>query len=237
MLIIKNLNVNVSGKKILEGINLIIKQGEIHGLVGPNGAGKTTLAMSLMGHSNFQCSKFEINGKDMRKSKTEEIVREGLFISFQQPVKIDGLTVFSFLRNAYKSLYPKEKKSITEFKKEVLSIFKEVGLPEDFIHKYVNDGVSGGEKKKFEAAQFLIFKPKFAILDEIDSGLDIVSLKKIIVLIKKFSEKNKTGIIFITHNPRIFKFIKPDFVHVLKMGKIVKTDGIKIIKEIEQKGY
>lgn len=238
MLKIKNLHVEVNKKGILKGVSLEVRAGELHALMGPNGAGKTTLAQSLIKSSKFkiQSSQLTVDGKDISKLKTENVIKKGLFISFQQPTEIKGISNFSFLRNAYKSIFPKEKISVAEFKDLIKKAFKNVGLSEDFIYRSVNEGFSGGEKKKMEIAHLSILKPKYAILDEVDSGLDIDSIKRIAKLISNMI-KNKTGIIFITHNPRIFNFMKPDFIHFLKEGKIKKTGNFSLIKEIEERGY
>lgn len=234
MLIIKNLKVSAGKKIILDGINLAVKKGEIHVLMGPNGAGKTTLALSLLGQSNF---KFQIDGEDLIKLKTEERARKGLFVSFQNPLEIEGVSFFSFLRSASKALCPDQKISISIFKENVKKALGKVGLKEDFLYRFLNKDFSGGEKKRAEIAQLLLFKPKFAILDEIDSGLDIDSLKTVIKVIKEEVEKNKLGLIFITHYPKIADLLKPNFVHALINGKIRQTGGLELAKKIEEKGY
>ncbi|MBI2036434.1 Fe-S cluster assembly ATPase SufC, partial [Candidatus Microgenomates bacterium] len=181
MLVIKNLIVSTENKEILKGVSLTVKPGEIHALMGPNGAGKTSLAMALMGHANFQfpISNFQlkINGEDMRRMKPEERARQGLFVAFQSPIEVTGVSVLAFLRTAYKALHSADNIPLSEFKKQVSQALKTVGLDESFMSRYLNDGFSGGEKKRMEVAQLLILKPKFAILDEIDSGLDIDSLR------------------------------------------------------------
>ncbi|MDP2649828.1 MAG: Fe-S cluster assembly ATPase SufC [bacterium] len=238
MMIIKSLKVKVKEKEIVKGVSLTLKKGEVHVLMGPNGAGKTTLAMSLMGDRKFkvQSSKFKVNRRDMVQLKPEERAREGLFVTFQNPVEIEGISLLSLLRNSYKSIYPKEKISITDFKERVKDCLKDVGLGENFMQRDINVGFSGGEKKRAEIAQLLTLKPKFAILDEVDSGVDVDSLRLIATAIKKVV-KNGTGIILITHSSNILKYIKPDFVHVLKNGMIKKSGGIELAQKIEREGY
>lgn len=241
MLTIKNLNVEIAGKTVLQDIDLEVKHGEVHALMGPNGAGKTSLAMALAGHPNYKLiiynSEFRINGKDMRKFKPEERARKGLFVAFQQPIEVAGVSVLSFLRTAYKALYPEENIPLSEFKKKVGQTLVQVGLKENFMERSLNDGFSGGEKKRMEVVQLLMLKPKFAILDEIDSGLDLDSLKIVAQAIKTMVTKTNLGVILITHYPRIFHFLKPDFVHVLIKGEIKASDGINLIGRIEKNGY
>lgn len=238
MLKIKNLSVKVNKKIILKGIDLEVKPGEIHALMGPNGAGKTTLAMSLIRNPNFKTKSLtlSVDGKDISKLKTEEIIRRGIFVSFQQPTEIKGISNFSLLRNAQKSIFPAEDIPIAEFKNSISSSLKKVGLSENFLQRSINDGFSGGEKKKMEIVQLLTLKPKYVIFDEIDSGLDIDSVKIITEIISAIVKRG-TGIIFITHNPRLFKFIKPDFIHILKDGKVIKTGDFSLIKKLEINGY
>lgn len=243
MLNIKNLYVSVGGKEILKGINLSMKQGEIHAIMGPNGAGKTTFAQSLMGNpkcnikfkiSNF---KYQINGEDMFDKNVEDRARAGLFVAFQNPVEIEGVSIFSFLKASYASIFSQEEFSFLSFKNKINKVLKELLFNEDFIKRFVNKSFSGGEKKRMEILQMLILKPKFAILDEIDSGLDLDFLKKVTKIIKNAVKKYKIGLILITHNPKIFNYLQPDFIHILKDGKIIKSDGLSIIKKIEKEGY
>ncbi|RJQ36095.1 Fe-S cluster assembly ATPase SufC [Candidatus Microgenomates bacterium] len=238
MLVIKNLHVFAEKIEILKGIDLTVKKGEAHVLMGPNGAGKTTFAMALMGQNKFkvQSSKFKVSEEDMDKLITEERARKGLFVSFQNPIEIEGLSSFSFLRNSYNSIFPNNRIPIKEFKEIIRKALKEVGLSEDFLQRAINQG-SGGEKKRAEIAQLLVLKPSFVVLDEIDSGLDIDSLKILMKIIKNLVEEGKIGVIIITHNPGIFKYLDPNFVHILIDGKIKKTGTENLIKEIEEKGY
>ncbi len=234
-----------SPEPILKGVSLSIKIGEVHAIMGPNGAGKTTLALALMGHSGYNIqfhppaggSKYQINGEDMFKLLPEERARKGLFVSFQSPVEITGVSVLAFLRTAYKALYPKEKTPLSEFKILVQRALNQVDLDESFMKRSINEGFSGGEKKRMEIVQLLILKPSFAVLDEIDSGLDVDSLKIVANTIKKAVKENHMGVLLITHYQRILHHLKPDYVHVLMDGKIKKSGGIKLVTNIEKKGY
>lgn len=243
MLTIKNLVVTTGDKDILKGVSLTIKPGEIHALMGPNGAGKTTLAMALMGHASFNSQfsilnfQFKIDGEDMRKMKPEERARRGLFVAFQQPIEVTGVSVLAFLRTAYKALHPNDNIPLTRFKKRVADALQSVHLEESFIRRYLNEGFSGGEKKRMEVSQLLVLKPKFAVLDEIDSGLDIDSLKIVANALKEAVKQEKMGVLLITHYQRILHHIKPDHVHVLVDGKIVASDGMRLVSRIERKGY
>ncbi|QQG41023.1 MAG: Fe-S cluster assembly ATPase SufC [Candidatus Levyibacteriota bacterium] len=239
MLIIKNLQISVQDKEIVKGIDLTIKSGEVHAIMGPNGAGKTTLAMGMMGQPQFkvQSSKFKVNGEDMLNKLPEERARAGLFVSFQSPVEITGVSFLSFLRTAYKALYSQEKVPLSEFKQRVKNALATVFLPEEFMHRSLNEGFSGGEKKRAEIAQLLVLRPKFAILDEIDSGLDVDSLKIVAKAIKEVVTKYRLGIFLITHYQRILHYLRPNYVHVLMDGKIKKSGGISLVRLIEKEGY
>lgn len=240
-LIIENLQVSTQEKEILKGVNLTIKSGELHVIMGPNGAGKTTLAMGLMGHPNYKLeirnSKFKISKKNMFMLTPDQRAGEGLFVSFQQPVEITGVSVLAFLRTAYKSLHPDEKIPLSEFKKEVKKALQDVDLNEDFMQRSVNEGFSGGERKRAEIAQLLVLKPKFAILDEIDSGLDVDSLRLVAKILGKIVKKSKTGILIITHYQRILHYLRPDAVHILIDGRIKKSGGMSLVRKIEREGY
>jgi len=211
--------------------------------MGPNGAGKTTLAMSLMGHPGynikFQISnfKYQINELNLSQLTPEQRARAGLFVSFQSPVEITGVSVLAFLRTAYKALYSAEKIPLSQFKETVGKALKSVRLPEEFMGRSVNEGFSGGEKKRLEIVQLLVLKPKFAILDEIDSGLDVDSLKIVAASIANAAKENGIGILLITHYQRILKFLKPTHVHILIEGKIKKSGGMNLVQLVEREGY
>ncbi len=243
MLQIKNFYISIGKKEILRGINLQIKKGEIHAIMGPNGAGKTTLAMGIMGSPGYNIKsqisnlKYQIDGEDMFNKLPEEKARKGLFVSFQQPVEITGVSVLSFLRTAYKALHPNEKIALSVFKEEVKKALKAVALSEDFMLRSLNEGFSGGEKKRAEIAQLLVLHPKFVILDEIDSGLDVDSLKIVAAVIRDAVKKYKIGILVITHYQRILHYLRPDYVHVLIDGKIKKSGGMSLVRVIEKDGY
>lgn len=248
MLTIKNLVVETtsnvagaSGKRVLNGVSLTVKPGEIHAVMGPNGAGKTSLALALAGHPEYRVKgkglRVKIDGTDVLALKPEERARQGLFVAFQSPIEVTGVSVLAFLRTAYKSIHSKENIPLSEFKKMVSDALADVHLDESFMGRYLNDGFSGGEKKRTEIAQLLILRPKFAILDEIDSGLDVDSLKIVAKTLSQMVKKNKTGVILITHYSRILHYVKPDQVHILIDGEIKASDGMALVKKIEERGY
>lgn len=241
MLFINNLHIATKEKEIVKGIDLLIKAGEVHAIMGPNGAGKTTLAMGLMGAPNYklktQNSKFKIDDQDMFAKLPEERARAGLFVSFQSPVEIAGVSFLSFLRTAHKALYPEKKVALSLFKEQVKEALIAVSLPEGFMTRSINEGFSGGEKKRAEIAQLLVLQPKFAILDEIDSGLDVDSLRIVAKTIAWAVKKYKIGVLLITHYQRILHYLRPNYVHVLMDGKIKKSGGISLVRLIEKEGY
>ena len=235
---IKNLKAEVDGKEILKGINLTVNYGEIHALMGPNGAGKSTLGEVLIGHPNYTVTdgKILINGKDITHAAPEDRARAGLFLAFQNPITVSGVKISTFLRMAYNNLYPNEKMPLKEFFNMVKEVMKDVDMDESFITRAINDGFSGGERKRFEVLQMVILKPKIVILDEIDSGLDVDALKLVSAEIKKMYNQ-KVGFLIITHYQRILKDIIPEFVHVLKDGKIVMNGDKNVSDRIEDEGY
>jgi len=237
MLEIKNLHVNYEGKKILKGVNLNLEKGKIHALMGPNGSGKTTLAYVLMGHPKYKITSGEIllNGEDLVKMSPDERAKKGLFLSFQQPIEVSGVTISNFLRQAYNSLN-KDKLSLLEFRHLLEKKCKELGIDPKFLNRYLNEGFSGGEKKKAEILQLLVLNPEIAVLDETDSGLDIDALKKVAEGVNKFMNKEKT-ILIITHYKRILDYVKPDKVFIMINGKIVVEGGSDLVDHLEEKGY
>lgn len=237
-LIIKDLSVSVQGKTVVKKINLTIKPGEIHTLMGPNGSGKSSLAMALMGHYNYRVDggKATIGKQDVLSLKPDERAKMGLFLSFQNPITVTGVTLGQLIFSSYKSIKGKNQINIKQLYHQIKKRAQLLGLKEDMLERDVNDGFSGGEKKKAEMLALLNLTPKFIIFDEIDSGLDIDTLKQVTKIISELTKK-QAGIILITHNQKILKYIKPDFVHILKEGKIIRTGNHKLAKEIEQKGY
>ena len=239
MLNIKKLNVVVGDKKILNDFNIDIKEGEIHAIMGPNGTGKSTLSKVILGNKNYEIVSGDIKfeGKSIKGLPTDEIARRGIFVSFQNPISIEGVVNSEFLKTAINARR-ENAIGLFEFVKDIQAKAKELDYPEELIHRGVNVGASGGERKKNEVLQMELLEPKFIILDEIDSGLDIDSLKKVCVGINNYLKKHpKTSVLIITHYPRILEYIKPQFVHMMVCGKIVKTGGYNLAFEIEKKGY
>lgn len=260
MLNIKNLYVSVNGKTILNGLNLTIRPGEVHAIMGPNGSGKSTLAYALLGHPSYRVgnSKSQIpNLKQNQKSKIQnhkftikldgkslvgitpdQRARMGMFLAFQYPITIEGVSVQNFLRKASEAVNGKSKMSVLEFRKKLIVEAKKLGVKEELLKRSLNDGFSGGEKKRVEILQMAILKPKYAVLDETDSGLDIDALKTVARGVGKIVRSDKKlGVVLITHYQRILRFIRPDFVHVIVGGKIVKSGGRGLATELEKRGY
>lgn len=238
MLEIKNLHVEVDRKEILKGINLTVREGEIHAIMGMNGSGKSTLAMALMGHPKYNITDGEIiyYGQKINNLKPNERAKIGFFLSMQSPIEVEGVKLGSFLYQGAKILEKVYGKSVIQFRNELKEKASLFGMSENFIDRSLNFGFSGGEKKKTEILQMSILKPKFAVIDEVDSGLDIDSLKLISSQINNMRDDVFSGLI-ITHYQRILDYVRPDFVHVMIDGKIVKSGGEDIVKEIEEKGY
>lgn len=236
-LTISNLYVSVEEKPILNGITLEVKPGEVHALMGPNGSGKTSLAFTIAGHPKYKIlsGSIKLNDKDVIKLLPNERSNEGLFLGFQHPVEVDGVTVSHFLYQIAK-IKNKDLNPV-EFRQELLKKSKLIGVEETFLHRQLNVGLSGGEKKKLEILQLLVIKPKIAILDEPDSGTDVDSLKIISKAIKDVAEKENIGILLITHYNKIFENINPDKVHVIKNGRIIKSGDFALAQEIESRGY
>ena len=240
MLKIKSLNCSIENKQILFNIDLHIKKGETHVLMGPNGSGKSTLAKAIMGHPDCEVHGDVIfNGKNISKLETYKRARAGIYLAFQNPPEIEGVNFRSYLRLAYNSMKKKnEQLSVMDFKELLIRTAKEVNINEKLLERNLNEGLSGGEKKKMEVLQMLILKPRLIILDETDSGLDIDSLKSIFTRIAEFKKEDKDlTILLITHYHKVFDILHPDRISIIKEGHIVKSGDSSLIKEIEQKGF
>ena len=241
MLTIKNLHAIVEEQEILKGINLQVNPGEIHAVMGPNGSGKSTLASVLAGHPKFEVTRgsIEYRGKDLLEMDPEDRAREGLFLSFQYPVEIPGVSMVNFMRSALNEQrkYRKEEPiSATDFLKLMRDKRQLLGMDSQLVSRSVNEGFSGGEKKKNEIFQMAMMNPLLAILDETDSGLDIDALRVVAAGVNKLQTKENATIL-ITHYQRLLEYIKPDFVHVLSDGQIIKSGGADLALELEKKGY
>jgi len=234
---LKDVHVEAGGKEILKGINLKIKDGEFHVLMGPNGAGKTTLATAIMGSPKSKVTKGSImvDGKPINDLPTDKRAKLGLFMQFQNPVEIEGVGFVNFVRSAKEELAGSV--NMKEFMDSIKELSERLKFSEGIIGRNLNQGFSGGEKKKAEIMQMALFKPKIAILDEPDSGLDIDSLKDVAELINNLHEKEKIGLLVITHYSRILSYMKPEFVHVLYEGKIIANGGTELISKLEKEGY
>ena len=235
---VENLHVEVEGKEVLKGVTFEVKSGEIHALMGPNGSGKTTLSLALMGHPKYKITKGSIilDGEDITNLETDEKVKRGLFLAFQNPIEISGVKLSTLLVAEYNRISGSNK-SVSEIVGDVRTIAKSVGLNETLLNRGVFDGVSGGEKKRTEILQMLLMKPKFAILDEPDSGVDVDGLRIISEGIKKLRAENNTGYVIITHYRRILDYVNADKVHVLYRGTIIASGGMELAKLIDEKGY
>lgn len=235
---IRDLHASIEGKEILHGVNLTVNKGEVHAIMGPNGSGKSTLASVLMGHPKFEVTRGSIKflGKELSEMAADERARMGLFLSFQYPFEIAGLGFTKFLFQSYKAIYPNDKISILEFSKRVQETLSELKIEPDFAKRELNVGFSGGEKKRAEIAQLLLLKPKLAVLDETDSGLDIDSLKVVSHAVQKMRGPDFSCLV-ITHYKRILNYVKPDFVHVFVNGKIVESGNAQLAEHLEEKGY
>ena len=238
MLKIDNLKVNIDEKEILKDFNLEINDGEVHVIMGPNGTGKSTLSRVIMRDEKYTVEKGEIKfyGEDINNLSTDEVARKGIFMAMQLPPEIDGVSNTDFLRTALDSR--NEKVSLYKFIKKVEKSSNELNMREDMIHRNINKGFSGGEKKKNEILQMKILEPKLIILDEIDSGLDVDSLKIVGENVSSYLNEHKdSSVLMITHYPRLLEYIKPDYVHIMVDGKIVKTGDYNLAVEIENDGY
>lgn len=234
---VKDLKVSAFEKEILKGVNLTLKTGQVHAIMGPNGTGKSTLASAIMGNPKFEVTSGQVllDGKNILEMEVDERAREGVFLAMQYPAEVPGVTNSNFIKTAVNATR-EEKIGVVDFIKQLDKAVATLQMRKDLPHRYLNDGFSGGEKKRNEILQMLMLKPKIAILDEIDSGLDIDALK---IVGKALSEERQkdSAILIITHYQRILDYIKPDFVHIMIDGKIVKTGGIELIDEIEEFGY
>src|SRR3989338_3239424 len=234
---IKNLHVEIDGKEILKGVNLEVSKNEVIAIMGPNGAGKSTLGYAIMGHPKYKITKGQIlfKGQDIAKLSPDKRARLGLFLSFQYPSEISGVSVFNFLRTAVNSVRG-QPVPVLEFQKTLWNTMAMLKMPQEFAQRNLNEGFSGGEKKRAEILQMAILKPQVAVLDETDSGLDIDALKTVADGVQSLISP-ELGVILITHYTRILNYIKPDKVHVMLNGRIVKTGGAELAKQLEEKGY
>jgi Fe-S cluster assembly ATP-binding protein len=235
---IAQLHVSVERKEILKGVSLTVKPGEFHVVMGPNGSGKSTLTYALMGHPSYEVTRgsVKIGTKSLLDLKADERAKLGVMLAFQNPLAIAGVTLSHFLRTAYRQLYGEKAKSVLELHKEMILHAKTLGLDESFLKRSLNDGFSGGEKKKAEMLQLLTLRPIFGIFDEIDTGLDVDALKTVAAGISAL-QSQRSGILLITHYQRILNYLSPTHVHVMMNGKFVKKGGPELVAQIEEKGY
>jgi Fe-S cluster assembly ATP-binding protein len=234
---IEDLHVNVEGKEILKGVNLSINRGEVHALMGPNGSGKSTLANALMGHPRYQVTSGRVllNGEDILPLSADQRARRGMFLAFQYPLEIPGVKVRHFLRMAVRAAKAQEP-SVTEFRKQLFDKMAMLEMDRSFAERYLNEGFSGGEKKRNEILQLAMLEPAIAILDETDSGLDIDALRIVSGGINKLAGPDR-AMLLITHYQRILSYVEPHFVHVLFDGRVVRSGGKELALELEAKGY
>ncbi|MBX5490985.1 MAG: Fe-S cluster assembly ATPase SufC [Chloroflexi bacterium] len=234
---VRNLHAAVEGKEILQGVDLTINPGEIHALMGPNGSGKSTLAYTLMGHPKYEVTAGEIwfQGENIVGLSPDERARRGMFLAFQYPVGVPGVPLATFLRTALKALTGKEVSAL-EFRKRVREEMQRLKMDESFATRYLNEGFSGGEKKKAEVLQLALLRPRLAILDETDSGLDIDAIRIVADGVKQVLGPDM-GVLLITHYENFLKHITPDFVHVLYRGRIVKSGGRELADRLQEEGY
>ena len=237
MLQIKDLEVKIKEKTVLENFNLNIPNGEVHVIMGPNGVGKSTLSKVIMGNPSYTVTKGDIlfNNKSILPLETDERARLGIFLAFQNPLEIEGVTNSEFLRSAINSV-SEEQVSLYDFIKEMEKDFNDLKLNKEMMHRSLNSNFSGGEKKKNEILQMLVLNPKLAILDETDSGLDVDAIRTVSKGIEMF-KSSENAVVIITHNTRILQYLDVDYVHVLVDGKIVKTGDGSLAKTIEENGY
>lgn len=237
LLELRDLHVEVEGKEILKGISLTVEKGQVHALMGPNGSGKSTLSNTLMGHPKYQMTHGQIlyRGEDLAALKIDARARAGIFLAFQYPTAIPGVSVANFLRTAMKARFG-EGFAPKEFRKQIKAAMAQLEIDESFATRYVNDGFSGGEKKRHEILQMALLKPELAILDETDSGLDIDALRTVAEGINRLKGP-ELGVLVITHYQRILNYVQPDFVHVLINGQIIRSGGKELAHELEKHGY
>lgn len=238
LLEIKNLHVSVEGNEVVKGVDLVLRKGETHAIMGPNGSGKSSMANALAGHPAYEITEGSvlINGQDLLDMEADERSKAGLFLAFQYPLSVPGVTVTNFLRTAMKSHFGDDDDTLRSFRKELKSAFSLLDMDEKFASRYVNDGFSGGEKKRFEILQMAMLKPKVAILDETDSGLDIDALKVVSNGVNKVST-DENAVLMVTHYQRILNYVTPDHVHVMMNGKIVRSGGAELAHQLEDQGY
>ena len=240
---IRNLHVAAGDKQILKGVDLRVRSGEIHAMMGPNGSGKSTLANAIMGHPGLEVTEGEIlfDGEEITEADPDERARAGLFMAFQYPVAIPGVTTAKYLRmvmNAHREARGEQPISLKDFRKTVEAAMELTHVPKEFSSRYINDGFSGGEKKRMEILQLALLNPRLAVLDETDSGLDIDALKTVANGINKLHQQDaERAILLVTHYQRLLNYVVPDFVHVMMDGRIVKSGGKELALELEEKGY
>ncbi len=238
-LLIQDLRVSISGKQIVKGLDLQIKPGEIHALMGPNGSGKSTLCYAMAGDPNFKTQgKVLLDGRDILPLDIDERSRAGLFLAYQNPPAVPGVNVANYLRTIYNAAHaPAPSITIPDFEKLVKAEMARLRMDESFLERYLNDGFSGGERKRFEVLQMALLQPKYVLLDELDSGLDVDALKILADGVSRLRTERKLGVLVITHYARILQHLKPDYVHVLHRGKLVKSGGPEVAARIEREGY
>jgi Fe-S cluster assembly ATP-binding protein len=235
---IRNLHVNVEDKQILRGVDLTVKQGETHAIMGPNGSGKSTLAYSIAGHPRYTVTEGSVtlDGEDVLAMSVDERARAGLFLAMQYPVEVPGVSVSNFLRTAVSAVQGEAPKLRT-WVKDLGEAFDRLSIDPSFKERSLNEGFSGGEKKRFEVLQLELLKPKIAVLDETDSGLDVDALKVVSAGVNRVRETGTTGTLLITHYTRILRYIQPDYVHVFVGGRIVEEGGPELADQLEAEGY
>ncbi|HRM38392.1 MAG TPA: Fe-S cluster assembly ATPase SufC, partial [Trichococcus flocculiformis] len=234
-----DLHVSIEDKQILKGVNLVMNTGEIHAIMGPNGTGKSTLSQAIMGHPSYTITKGQVllDGEDVTEMEVDERARAGLFLAMQYPSEIAGITNAEFMRAAINARRPEDDKiSVMNFIKKLDEKMEILNMPEEMAERYLNEGFSGGEKKRNEILQLMMIEPKFAILDEIDSGLDIDALKVVSKGVNLMSGPD-FGVLIITHYQRLLNYVHPTFVHVMMDGRIVKSGDASLAKRLEAEGY